>query len=428
MPVRTYTAVDILNWVLGAPAFTGTSTPNVTSSAGAISADSTDSDTDTGGVSAAAGVEQTGFVLATGNFDYDAFPAIPDNALITRVKLTGFGLSGNVAATASVSGTDVPPISDYLIEIGSVGNTAATAGSSAAIGGLSVSGEASFAFQQVGQQGSTDSITDSGTNSVTDIDELDLSGAPITKAQLAATYNLLAVGVSVNVESGAQVNDVDNDANASASMNWSAAVGSIQFEVTYEEGPFTITLNPSGGNVESGQQIAVTSPDVDVQTLNYAAIQNDKVIPLKISPAGNLTIPDPSPDPCTDCLGDCPECDDCVTACSEDLNSEACQECLQSCLDCLGTCLENLEAAEECQDSTQDPPGAVPITIICSDGTQFGGSVPLGNFVILLTNGSGIYRLIPGQAKDVLYSSTRDGSTYDVKIPNPFAKTGFFRS
>lgn len=59
------------------------------------------------------------------------------------------------------------------------------------------------------------------------------------------------------------------------------------------------------------------------------------------------------------------------------------------------------------------------------DGTQFSGSVSLGSLIILLTDHSGIYTLVPGKSNDTLYSSLRDGTTKNVKIPNPFIKTGF---
>jgi hypothetical protein len=68
--------------------------------------------------------------------------------------------------------------------------------------------------------------------------------------------------------------------------------------------------------------------------------------------------------------------------------------------------------------------GSTSITAT-GNGTQFSGSVSLGTLNILLTNGSGIYVLTPGATHDTLYSSLRDGTTRNVKIPNPFAKTGF---
>jgi hypothetical protein len=100
---------------------------------------------------------------------------------------------------------------------------------------------------------------------------------------------------------------------------------------------------------------------------------------------------------------------------------------MEACLDCLTQCLENLELAEECQGSTGTD-GTTPTVVVIVVGTQFSGTVALGNFTILVANGSGLYRFTLGKTNDTLYSAARDGSTYDVKIPNPGAKTGFFRS
>lgn len=71
-----------------------------------------------------------------------------------------------------------------------------------------------------------------------------------------------------------------------------------------------------------------------------------------------------------------------------------------------------------------DGDGAQTLTAT-GDGTQFSGSVPLGVLTILLTNASGIYSLVPGKRNDTYYSSHRDGTTVDIKIPNPTARTGF---
>jgi len=72
--------------------------------------------------------------------------------------------------------------------------------------------------------------------------------------------------------------------------------------------------------------------------------------------------------------------------------------------------------------------GAGPIFLIATEddtGTQFSGSVTLGVLNVLLTNASGIYTLVPGKTNDTLYKTARDGTTRDVRIPTPFAKTGF---
>jgi hypothetical protein len=74
--------------------------------------------------------------------------------------------------------------------------------------------------------------------------------------------------------------------------------------------------------------------------------------------------------------------------------------------------------------ATCDGDGAQTV-VATGNGVQFSGSVDLGDLIVLLINGSGIYTLVPGQTVDELYSNLRDGTTTDVKIPNPTARTGF---
>lgn len=57
--------------------------------------------------------------------------------------------------------------------------------------------------------------------------------------------------------------------------------------------------------------------------------------------------------------------------------------------------------------------------------TQFTGSVSLGRLTtIYFQNAPGIYKIVSGKTNDTLYDVI-NGGTIDVKIPNPFAKTGF---
>lgn len=63
--------------------------------------------------------------------------------------------------------------------------------------------------------------------------------------------------------------------------------------------------------------------------------------------------------------------------------------------------------------------------IATGDGTQFSGSITLGSYTILNTNGSGIYVLVKDKTNDTLYNTARDGTTRNVRIPRPFIKTGF---
>lgn len=68
------------------------------------------------------------------------------------------------------------------------------------------------------------------------------------------------------------------------------------------------------------------------------------------------------------------------------------------------------------------PPGIIIITI---HSTQFSGSVTLGKLVtIYFLNAPGIYTLVKDKKTDTLYD-IENGGTVEVKIPDPFAKTGF---
>lgn len=68
-------------------------------------------------------------------------------------------------------------------------------------------------------------------------------------------------------------------------------------------------------------------------------------------------------------------------------------------------------------------PGTVQFVIT---STQFSGSVTLGRLItIYFLSATGIYTLVPGKANDTLYVEDNPGDTIDVKIPNPFFKTGY---
>ena len=175
------------------------------------------------------------------------------------------------------------------------------------------------------------------------------------------------------------------------------------------------SMTPPSGNVEPGETITIEGPEGDF----VATDENGNTAPLK---GPTYEVPYPPTDECLDCLDDCPECQDCATACAQDINSAACQECMQACLDCLTDCLEDLLDAEDCQDTL---PGS---TVTVHGGRQFGGTVPLGTLTVITTEASGIYKFTIGKKNDTIYRAARDGTTYDVKIPNPGGQTGFFRA
>jgi hypothetical protein len=71
--------------------------------------------------------------------------------------------------------------------------------------------------------------------------------------------------------------------------------------------------------------------------------------------------------------------------------------------------------------------GDSPKIRIYVTGTTFGGSVFAGTlFTIFFLNGTGIYKLDPNSTHDTVYiQDFTPVQTTDIKIPNPFVKTGF---
>lgn len=61
------------------------------------------------------------------------------------------------------------------------------------------------------------------------------------------------------------------------------------------------------------------------------------------------------------------------------------------------------------------------------NGVQFSGTVPLGTLQVLYADASGIYRIVLNKTSDTVYedSGSGDPTTIDIKIPNPFIKTGY---
>lgn len=354
----------------------------------------------------------------SGDLDFDVFPSIPDGAQITKVEVQfDAEVSGNASAQWG-GGGGLNSIST------AIGRVAAYRGL-AALPSLVVTDSDPHGIPAAAPNPMTSILA--AADHFTAIETFDYTGAPIDKGTLIANFTSWSVLLSGQmVPSALGLNPGPTEA---VSLDISVRIDGFRVTVTYVDGPVSIVLTPSGGNVEKGQIITATGPGAAEQT--YIAVVDGKVIPIEpkiISPTEvSLEIPYPASDPCFDCFGDCPICDACFDACEADLESDACAECVQACLDCLTQCLESLQSAEECQQSTGNN-GESTTTVVIYCGTQFGGSVLLGTFTILVANGSGIYRFEMGKTSDTIYTADRDGTTYEVKIPNPGATTGFFRS
>jgi hypothetical protein len=423
LPSRLYTGIDLINYatiqnfstVNASASYTSPSQGNLT-----VSGAGADSDA---GPTAAATTSAGGELSLSGDFDYNAAPAIPDNARITKVRLSfAASLSGTAQGILAAGVGNSQAIVVFTARCLVVDSLAVETIQATA---LSVFDEESNPVPSTSNASDSETVTYSNSVEIT-------HDPPIDKATLLSTYTTLLFGLFLSdfqsVNGGAS-NDAAGTTQTANISGYSVALNNFQFLVTYLSGP-ELVLSPPSGNVGPGQSITVTGPGAPDYT--YAATNGPQVIPIipKIVGPDEVILEVPTPLlECGDCFDDCPECDDCLAACNEDLAGEACQNCLQACLDCLVECLDDLEEGEKCLESADDPPDTeIPITIICgTPGNEFTGTVPLGDFTILIAEASGIYKLVDGKSNDTLYTSARDGTTYDVKIPNPKGKTGFFR-
>lgn len=411
MATRTYTNTDFINYIAGFTSNSGSNTAIATvfsnfnfviAASGANTADPPN------------GLEDAAIYVyeASGDLDFALVPTLPEDALISEVEVK---IDIAVSASAASSSTTVNPFPCYA---GGV-----TRGKTF----LGVVELTDLEFENINEDGPG---TTPRSASVSDFDHytaeqiFDFSGSPINKATFETDFLSWLVQLEMIWQGSA---DIGGPATGTSSETSGFTFTGIRITVTYEGGG--MSMSPSSGNVEPGQSLTVTGPDAD--TLTYAAIIGDNVVPIIpkiISPEEVLLeVPYPPSDPCFDCFGDCPECEDCATACGEDIDGEDCQACMENCLECLTNCLESLALSEACQQTTQSDPEVPPVIVVVC-GTQFGGTVTLGTLTVLVAEASGIYRFVDGKTNDTLYATARDGTTYDVKIPNPGAKTGFFRS
>lgn len=420
MATRTYQNVDFINYVAGFTSNTGNDVAlaSVTSNFN-FTISSSGNTVNTDPPVAAFENECSYLYEATGDLDFDVYPPIPEGASIQSVEVK---IDISVAATASATSTMLGPTCSsggyargkvFIPDLDNPGNFIELT---------------DITFEEIDEDFGDSPLSSaiSGIDHYSNTQLFDYTSAPIDKLALVAQFSNWLVTLECYWAGAASI----PASSGTTAENSGFTFDGIRITVTYTGGGgISVTLNPSGGPVEIGQQVTASGPNA--ADLEYAAIIGDKVVPIipKIINDDEvlLEIPYPSYGPCLDCFGDCPECDACVDSCAEDLTGEDCQACMQECLDCLFTCLEDLAAAEECQ-ATAGTDGDDPTEVVIIAGTQFSGTVTLGNFTILVANGSGIYRFVLGKAEDTIYAAARDGTTYDVKIPNPGGKTGFFRS
>lgn len=411
MPQRTYTGIDLINYSTFFNDPPGSLTPAAPSTpsqgVGSLFVSGSELGNDP--------LVCFGDLVLYGELDYSVFPSIPNGALISEID---FSWSANV--TEAASGTAIGSEDAYAqcgaLILATLGSTSLTDSQLSGLDNDAGLGSRSAALN----------INENFNNHT-----IILFDPPITKTELQSIYSTLYILISFPYTSS--LGAFGGTTGGSSSITGTVSVSNFNLVITYEDGPSSgMTLTPSGGNVAPGQIIKVTGDGAGDPEQKYFFETEDGIIPVEPQIISDdeawIEMPYPASDPCFDCFPDCPECDAAFAPCDADFASEACQAALQDCLDCLSGCLEDLELAEECQESTQNPPDTPTVPVALIIGTEFAGNVRLGNFVILYANGSGLYRFEIGQRHDTLYAPNRDGTTYNVKIPNPGGKTGFFRS
>lgn len=395
MPQKTYTGVDLINYLIDFIPGIGSPPTPITPSQGTGSLFISESDI--------VFLECGSILNLSGDFDFDVFPAIPAGALISEID---FSWEANITCSAEANkGASDATATAFGICTPTLGTTQLTD---------------SQLYNAETNTGPGTQTANANASTAYNLHTILPFAPPITKSELELDYGSILFALHIGLTA---------DGNVATSITGTIGMVNFNLTITYEEGPVSpMTVSPASGNVQVGQILVVTGPGA--AELEYFFETEDGIIPVEvqiIDDEVHIEMPYPATDPCFDCFPECAECEAAFAPCDADFSSEACQEAMQSCLDCLTECLEDLELAEECQESSHNPPNVnVPVVLIV--GQQFGGNVVLGNFVIITANGSGLYKFTLGQTHDELYAANRDGTTYNVKIPNPGGKTGFFRS
>jgi hypothetical protein len=417
MPSKQFTGIDLINYnpqdlsseviSFGSGSGSGGTSPTFTSPGVASASGAASGFTDPGPPDGNFTLSMISQLVLEGDLDLSLAPIIPANAIISDIDV-------QVEYSAFASGQyTFQPVTSQL---------ASASVQLAILLGANLCADLVVNEGESNSWDGTQTVTGTGSKNLSD--HHIFSGLSISRDNFETDYSHITIS-STAASGGGAASSPDV---AGGSISTVIQLENFRITVTYTSEDTTFSVTPPSGDVEEGQQVTVEGP---VEDLEFAFLIGDKVVPVipkKISPTEVLIeVPAPPSDPCIASIAACPECEDCFTVCEEDLTSEECQACLETCFQCLENELESTEAAEECQQSSQEPP-EIPAVLICGDpGTQFTGSVPLGDFTIIVANGSGLYRLVAGKTNDTLYQAARDGTTYDVKIPNPGGKTGFFR-
>lgn len=311
-------------------------------------------------------------VIITALIDLAAFPSIPDGSVITKVRIIA---SSSYSFSLAASNADGPysacsvgtyPSPNYLtIGFGNDSFTLQNLHKAAIPSPPPYSAGYTSALNLSGNGVSTELVLPGGT---TKEDFLNLYGVDYPASQNVLMTMTMPHDLRASSAAGGTV-------SAAASYNFDIADWRIEFE--YDSTSYSWTLSVPDEPVSPGNLITVTSPDengIDFTEL----LTVDVVLPsgtIISVPFGDWVIVGP-----------------------------------------------NLFVFIMPDFGGEEP---TVVTIVITS-TQFSGSVTLGTLItIYFLSATGIYRLVMNKRSDTLYIEEDPGETIDVKIPNPFAKTGF---
>lgn len=297
----------------------------------------------------------------SGDWDFASFPAIPANAQITNVRLR---YASSAIGSASAS-HDVGPIGCDTNVIITLDDTSGNP----------------FLFKSIS---ATDS--DSGTlaaNSsasvietlTTSVLEYDFSGSPLTLSDLITMFGTISLDVLAAVGAAASGNFATTVSNCQ--VNGFFNITALEIVVTYEDGGFQFEIENPSTPRKVGEKVVIRSVDNGGGLNGATGVRFDTGSgPACIVPLIDFFFQSPN-----------------------------------ELIIYVPNCLHNFA-------------GTVTVTVI-GDGTVFVGSILAGTLPILFADGSGIYTIQKGKTSDTLYDPARDGSTEEVKIQDPYARTGY---
>lgn len=317
----------------------------------------------TGTTGAAANSQFSGSFSHVGIVNFDSYPPIPKDARIHRVvhRYECF-VDGDAAAN-----NPPPNVIDCITAI----DVRAGVAQVGPIGHNSPQGAHIF-----------------GTSAFNGTTQTDIYNPPITYDELVALYGIITLGIRSVCSASSLGNAISPNAT---SINFVASIVRWSIEVFYTDGPFEFSWNvDSPVPIQSGDEITITTfespPDPPEEPPNEETLDlTDVDVEIQFDDGADvITIP--------------------ITVFIE---------------------IKWWIIKFIMPDLAPFTPWVIKV-IIKGGGKQFEGSIPVAIIpTIFFTNPTGIYTLVPGKTNDTIYIQDDPPNTVDLKIPDPFAKTGF---